>query len=284
MAAGQHDAERLHAAEDEHDGARTDGGVDQNLRQVLPLEGLIDIAAADQAVHGRNRAALGRGKDAAVNAAQNDDRHDQRPDALEEYGHGFLRGHLLAVHLDVGILLDVDVGVNEHENSHQNAWTEAGQEQRADGNLSQNSVRNHADARRDDLPQRTGRGGGGKAEILVIAILLHFRRHDAADSCGRRRGRTGNRREERAGENRHIGESALRFAAEQVDEIDEFLAQAAVAHQVTAEDEQRNRHQLIGGHAGKHRLADDHHVDAHAAHHDGDNSCETEACGNRGTD
>ena len=28
----------------------------------------------------------------------------------------------------------------------------------------------------------------------------------------------------------------------------------------------------------------DHHVDAHAAHHDGDNSCETEACGNRGTD
>ena len=46
MAAGQHDAERLHAAEDEHDGARTDGGVDQNLRQVLPLEGLIDIADA----------------------------------------------------------------------------------------------------------------------------------------------------------------------------------------------------------------------------------------------
>ena len=75
LRAGQHDAERLHAAQNEHDRARADGGVDQSLRQILPIEGLIDITAADQAVHGCNRAAFGQGK----NAAQDDDRYHQRP-------------------------------------------------------------------------------------------------------------------------------------------------------------------------------------------------------------
>lgn len=97
MAARQHKAERLHAAKDQHNNAGTNSRINQNLRNVLPFEGLVDPLAADQAIYAGDCAGFGRREDAGINTAEDDNRHNQRPYARQERLHCFLLGHLAGV-------------------------------------------------------------------------------------------------------------------------------------------------------------------------------------------
>lgn len=66
VAAGQHEAEGLHTAEDQHDGAGTNGRIDKDSRNILQLEGLVNPLAANKTIHTCDCAGLGGRKESAV--------------------------------------------------------------------------------------------------------------------------------------------------------------------------------------------------------------------------
>ena len=69
--------------DDEHDHRAGHDRLAQDDEQVLELDFAVDQQAHGQRVEHRHGRGLGRGEDATVNTAQNDDRHQERPTGLQ---------------------------------------------------------------------------------------------------------------------------------------------------------------------------------------------------------
>ena len=151
----------------------------------------------------------------------------------------------------------------EHRDHHHQGKPEddaghvTGKEERGDRDTAaRERVDDHDVARRNE--ETDGRGGnvhrGG--ELAVIAFALHHRGHRAADRGGRGDGRAGDGAEEHAPENIHVGESAGQPADDDFCEVDQAPGDAAAVHELTREDEKRNREQREAVEAGGHALRD----------------------------
>ena len=79
-----HIGEQGGRADDQHDAAGGLAGVDQNIDHILHLDLTIDEDADHQTVYHGDGSRLGGGENAAVDAADDDDGHQEAPEGLTE--------------------------------------------------------------------------------------------------------------------------------------------------------------------------------------------------------
>ena len=140
-------------------------------------------------------------------------------------------------------LTGYDFTIDHQRDAHHKARQDAGLEEVADGGAGRDAVDHERDGRRNDDADRARRGGERRGIALVIALLLHLGDHERADGRHRRRAGARDGRVEHGGERRDRAETAGEEADDIVREVEQALGDAAVAHEVAREHEERNRHQ-----------------------------------------
>ncbi len=196
----------------------------------------MDAQAHQQRVeHGHHRGLGGR-EDAAVDAAEDDHRHQQGPARLQ-------RG---AAHRQAAVAIvpaqSLEAAPQVHE-EHQHAADEqarhhAGDEQLADGHLGGHTEQDHGDGGRDHHAQLR-RGGLQRGRVTGRVTVLDERRdEDGADGEGGGHGGARDRREDHAGEHAGHGQAALHAAHQRLGEVDQAARDAARFHEVAREDEE----------------------------------------------
>ena len=229
-------------ADDKGRRAGDDDRVLHAVDELLPADLLVDKRADDERIHARHSRRLGGGKLAGIDAAEDDDRAEDRPERVEEGLPERLEAELAAVALPAVALADVPV-IDHQRDAHHKARQDTGLEEVADGGAGRDAVDHERDGRRNDDADRARRGGERRGIALVIALLLHLGDHERADGRHRRRAGAGDGRVEHGGERRDRAETAGEEADDIVREVEQALGDAAVAHEVAREHEERNRHQ-----------------------------------------
>ena len=245
--AGQDVGKEAGAGGDEHDGGGGAGRVDEDLLEVLELYGLVHEYADDETVdHGHGRG-FGGGEDAAVDAAQNDDGHQQAPEGVLEGLPALGAGGL-------GLPLQVHFAAHQQRRddqtrAHDQAGDHAGLEQVADGGVRDGAEHHEGDGGRDDDADGAGAAhqGGGKGG--GIAGLDHAGdQHQAQGGHGGRAG-AGDGGEEAGHDDAHDGKAALHVTHAGLGQVDQPLGDLGLFHDVAGEDEEGDgqQHKLAGG-------------------------------------
>ena len=206
------DAVRCHqvaergGGEDQHQhaagepGGRLEGGHD-----AAELELSMDEEAHQQRVEDGHDGGFCGGEPAGVDAAEDDERGQDGPEAVLE-GEQQVLG--VPGHARRGDVLAAQVVHHAQGNGHDDAGDEAGHEHLGDAHLSGDAVDDHGDAGRDDDADAAGRGSGGGGVGRVIAALGHGRDHEHAHGGGGGRAGAGDGAEEHAGKHRGDGQTA----------------------------------------------------------------------------
>ena len=120
----------------------------------------VEEYADDERIEDRNGGRFGRRGDTAVNAAQNDDRAEEREEALAEYGAEAARVKAVHLRIDALAVLAVDAAVDvdiDHENAaDEEPRDDAGDEEVADGASRGHTVHDEGNARRNDDAEAAG--------------------------------------------------------------------------------------------------------------------------------
>ena len=237
----QYPAERTGEADDQHD----DGGglrrVLHDLHEALRREVTVHEEADDDRVDNRDVRGLRRSEVAGEDTAEDDEWHEDAPDRMEEGPEDVL--HAERCTLRVIELPRFDEGDDDQDRAHRDARDEAVAEQGIDRLLCDDRIEHHRNGWRDDDADRTRSCDESGGLIDMIATLLELRDEGRTDGCGSRGTGSGNRGEEHAGEDGNDGETTTDPAEEGLCELDEHLRHGALRHEVTGEDEERNRDQ-----------------------------------------
>ena len=144
-------------------------------------------------------------------------------------------GHSLG--LRIMSLLGNDPGNVDHSETHENTGNHTCDEHLGYGKSGHGSCHDHRHGRRNDRSDTGGSGGNGAGEICIVAVLLHGRDQNAADTYGVRKSRTGDTGKQHGG--RHVGDSqtAGDVAHDLVTETDQSLGDTALVHEGTCEHE-----------------------------------------------
>ena len=251
-----HIAGGLGQAHHHHDGGGGNGCLHKGCRQLAPLGILTDKQAHDQGVHHGHGSGLGGGEDTAEDTAQNDNGHQQRPDAALE---GL--GHLLGRHLLVGgevIALSIYQGVAHEAHHQQQAGDHRADKQLGHRHIGDGGVHDQGNRRRNDGAQNGRNGRHGHGEGSGIAFLLHGGNGQAANGGGRGHTGAGDGAEQAGGHHRYQGQAALDAPDEGVGHINELPCYTA-GHEVARQDEEGNGQQGGGVHTGKEFLGQHQH-------------------------
>ena len=260
----QYPAERTGEADDQHDDGGGLRGVLHDLHEALRREVTVHEEADEDGVDNRDVGCLGRGEVAGEDTTEDDQRHEDAPDRMEEGPQDVLHAERCA--LRVVELPRFDEGDDDQDHTHRDARDEAVTEKSIDRLLCDDGVENHRNGWRDDDADRTGSRDEGGGLINMIATLLELRDEGRTDGCGGRCTRSGNRGEEHAGEDGNDGEAATDPAEEGLCELDEHLRHGTLRHEVPGEDEERNRDQreavlrsedTLHHHEGRHITGDE---------------------------
>ena len=245
---GQGLAGNVGECHDQQDYAAQADGEKHHVLQISGDAVLIDSLVdkiVDQTVQSGDCAGFGSGEDAAVDATEDDNRHQQRPE-------GVLRGaadvlHILAHHegfSDLGFHLDAVEVVYDAEQAgqddagHQSAHPCIGNADAGGGGID--------DAGHAGGNQNTQEAGGGHQSRLVgglIAPLVHLGEHDLADGGNGGLGGACQGAEQRAGEDGHGAGAGAHTANEGVNEVEDALGDAGVLHNCAGKQEEWDRQQ-----------------------------------------
>ena len=231
-------AERTGEADDQHDDGGGLRGVLHDLHEALRREVTVYEEADEDGVDNRDVGRLGRGEIAGEDTTEDDQRHEDAPDRMEEGLQDVLHTEWCA--LRVVELPRFHEGDDDQDRTHRDARDETVTEKGIDRLLCDDGVEHHRNGWRDDDADRTGGRDEGSGLINMIATLLELRdegRTDCSGGCGTG---SGNRREEHAGEDGNDGETATDPAEEGLCELDEHLGHGTLRHEVTGQDEERN--------------------------------------------
>ena len=193
----------------------------------------------DEGGHGADAGRLGGGDDPAVDAAQDrqdDHRRGQKP---TERGQPFLPGdRLVGRGRDLGRLEGPNHRDRHEEDRGEKPGDDAGHEEPADGGAGERPVEDHRDARGDQYPQGAARGQRSVGQAVVIAALFHLGARE--DPHRRRRGDAGarDRREDAAGDDVHLRETAGETVDPFLHRVVELLAESPLHHELPHQDEQ----------------------------------------------
>ena len=222
--------------DDQRDNGRRARRPDEQVDEPLERQRTIDAAGEQQRIGGSNSGCFGRRDDARINAAEQDHRQHQR-------GQGILHdpGHLAHRHrrLDRQIVAPGDEDDHHHQrDTHEHAGQESAEKQVSHRGIRHHGVEHHGDGGRDDRAD----GGGGRGERageagLVAAFLQHHLDHKLAGTGGIRNGATAHAREDHAGDDGDMGESAANAPHDQASEFQQPFADRAGIHDLGGQDE-----------------------------------------------
>ena len=259
---GQDPSENLGEADDDHDRRGGDERLLESLPHVLPGELAVEEEADEHAVENRHARALACGADAAGDADDDEQRHQQRRDTLEHGTPEALGGEGLTHGVPALFMADPE-DQEKLAQADENARHRARHKECADGGARHHGVDDHGRRGRDDHAHgggchRDARGGG-----LGIALFLHGGDEDAAEGGGVRHRGTGDAAENHGGHDVHFAEAAVDGAQDLHAEVDDALGDAAGVHEFARQHKEgHGDHELtvdavpdaLGHHAQKHRL------------------------------
>ena len=239
----------------QHAEAGDDPGVEKALVEIAPRQLSIYRRSGEHGVEHGDGGGFGRRHDAGEDAAQDDDRHQEREDRVFAGQQDLLAGELLTGAVAAHPRTDVDI---DHQgDSDEEAGNDAGQEQLPDRRSRGHRVDDHDDARRDDRTKQGGRARQCRGEFPRIAAPLHLRDHDAADRGDLRKRRAGIERQQRVGDDGGMAQTAVHMPNQRIGEVDEALGDAAAVHQFARQDEEGDGHQREGVHPVDHAAGND---------------------------
>ena len=200
--------------------------------------------------------------DAAVQAAEQDDRHQERGKGLARDARQLAQRHL---GLDREVALAGEPGDERHLcHAEQEARDHPAEEQVADRRVGHERVEHERDRRRDDGTDHRRRCRERRREARrVLAVARHERLHDlaAARGIGERGAR--HAREHDALHHVHLREPAAIAAHERIAELEQPIHDAAAVHELGGEDEQRHGEEHVARvHAVEQLLGRGPHVEA----------------------
>ena len=215
-----------------------------DLGQVPDLDGTVYKQADNQRVEDRDRSCLRGRANAAVNAAQNNDRGHQGPEALFQHGDQAFCPQFppLSIQLVLVLAMDlaVDVGIDHQAQGNQYAGQETGQEQLGDGGSGGIAVHDVGNAGGNDDAQATGHGHQGGGEGQIITHAGQQRNAHGTHGCGGGGAGTGDGPVEQAGDRHCAGQTGGLVANEIREYIEQPLRDLALCHDHTGDDEQGN--------------------------------------------
>ena len=133
---------------DEHDDCRRGGRIHQDIVQVANLERLVDEEADEQAIDDGYGCCLGRCEDTAVDATEDDQRHQQPPERFAE-GSPAHQPRGLRDQLDIHFPTEPEC-CEDKPKTHHEARDETCDEQGTDGCIGNGTVDDEGDGWRDD--------------------------------------------------------------------------------------------------------------------------------------
>ena len=144
-----------------------------------------------------------------------------------------------------------------HQERHHQTWDDPGEKELAHRHVGHHSVDHERKRRRDDGPERRGRGGDADRETKVVAMVAHGLDLDGAQARG-----IGDRGSRHAGENHRaddvdVAEPAFEPAHQRQRKVVNAVGDAGVIHEIAGHDEKRHREQREAVDAADHAV--DHH-------------------------
>ena len=248
---GADEGKQRRRADDEHDAAGGFAGIDKNLDQLLPLDFPVDEQADQKRIHNGYGRRFRRGEDAAVDAAEDDDRDHEPPERRAEGfqplapGGAFTGG-------DDSLFVNLDHHNHNQRKAHHDARHDTGHEHLADRHAGDGGVNDEGDGRRnDDGDGGSRRHQGGRKRRGEAALVDHGGDQDDAQSrhsCG---AGAGDGAEEHGDNNAYDGDAAADVADAVVNKVNQALGNAGLGHDVSGEHEERNGQKQELCHAGK---------------------------------
>ena len=214
------------------------------MEEILHAHIAVHKGADNNAIEHGNSGSFSRGEQAGINAAQNDDGHQQRPDTVFERLSNLLAADMLTAGV-TPLFGDQVVDYNDHYR-HQQTGSYAADEHFTDGSIGQSAVHNHGVAGGDDQTDGTGGGNHSSGKGFIVAPLFHLRHHNSADSGSSSGGGTGDRAKEGGGQRCHVSKAAGHPAHQRCGHIGQALGNAAAGHHVTGKHEEGNCQQGEG--------------------------------------
>ena len=285
LLAGDDVAEQQARAGQQRQRGGVGGGLLDDVEQLFKAHAAIHQEGDQQRPGGGQRAGLGGGADAGIDAAQQQHHREQRGRGHDGGLQEGLEAHAYAG--GIVALFGDEEHVDGQQERQQHAGHHAAHEQLAHRRAGEHGVDDHGDRRREDGADG-GRGGGdGAGEGGVVALGLHLLDLHHADAAGVRHGGAGHAGEDQGNQHVHLGRAALQPAQQAVAEGEHAVGDVRFVQHVGHEDEQRRgQHRVVGEHvAGQHRgdLAqlrrslDDEVDDGGGQHGEGDRHADQEA-------
>ena len=234
-------AERVGAGDDRqrhcHDRERGEEGV----YKLLESQRLVNKNGDQQSVNSGDSCGLGRGADTAGGADNDDDDSHQTGQSLKD------DPQLLSLSVDdhdgvVALLCDYERGDAQAERE-KNAGHVAADKQSAyrQSAARRHGIEQHVLAGRDHDALKGGSNGNGNGVVRVVALIHHCGDKHCADGGNVRGGAAGDAAEEHGDDNVHQCRASSDAADDKVAEVHELLGDAAVAHDLCHDDEERSR-------------------------------------------
>src|SRR5690606_37649810 len=142
----------IHNNEHQHD--RDLGGIDQDFGHLLEANVAVDEDRDEKGIDRRYRGRFGRGEQAAINAAQNNDNQQQAPDGITAGHRHFAQRRTWLAWIVFDARDDID-GDHEQQAKAQ-AGDHAGHEQGADRGFGGGAIHDHDDGRWYQYAQYAG--------------------------------------------------------------------------------------------------------------------------------
>ena len=232
-AAGEDVGEHAGRRRDKEDGGAGAGRIDDDGLELLELDGLVHEHADDQAVHDGDSRGLGRGEDAAVDASEDDDGHQQTPEGLFEGDPAVMPAGLRQLD-EVGLAAE-DESCGDKSCAHNQSGDDAGLEKVADADAGGNgAVHDEGDAGRDYDAYGAGARHERGGEAGTVAGADHAGDHDQTQGGDGGRAGAGNRGEEAGDDDADDGEAAAQVADAGLREVDQALDICALSMMLPA--------------------------------------------------
>lgn len=252
----QHIGEHRREAHDQQDDAGGHRRRPEDLGQVLPLDFAVDEHADHEGIGHRHDRGLGGGEQPAVDAAQDDHRHQQRQAGPAQRAPDVERPFAHAHALRTAVIAQArhDENGDDQRQADQQAGQDAGHEHLRHRRAGQHGVDDHRHRRRQDHAQLAAGGHHRRGERTRIAAPLHLGNHHRADGRGGGRGRAADSREEHGGQHRGAAQAALDPADQRQAQVHQPPGDAAGLHQAPGQHEERHGHQRERVHRLEHGL------------------------------
>ena len=226
---------------DEHNRADVPRRISKRLNESFPIQFLVDEHADKRRIYTGKSANLRGRKQTRADAHQQNDREEQRPEALFERFPHFARLRFFGS----GRLVSANCGDQpcreHHHQHHEQADDQSRGKEFADGDVARRAVNDHGVSGRNRRRNQSGKGNVAGNESLGIARFLHV-----AAQKARFHGRVRNSRAGNAAHHRGQHDTGLRIAAahasgQNARELGKPVRRSAAVQQVARKDEQRHR-------------------------------------------